>query len=362
MRIRFRKASRLILFALVFPSLLIFFQNCGPAGYQACNDGSNSSCDTNTKTSPKNSTSPISPAEPNVVSPPAPSEGFGGSTTSDSSNRGPTGSTTTAPANSTGGRVAPSPGTTAPSFGSGGGGTGRAPAGSAPVTIGSGDLKITQQPKAATIYEDGEYAHIFVSVSGGSYPYVFNWYKDNQHLTGVQYSQNGIALDRIQHQGTYRVEVVDAKGNKVTSQSVAVNFIESTKSCPSGNFYFPTASTQFNAGLTSSFQNQYGTYYLPNSHPDIAPFGLDGNNHQYLNIVGFSRFNGFPSAHHGQETGISCYTSVPGIYNYNPDWDSESGYRHRTFIGSVNFQCRGGKWLFKSNTCAEIQRSNDSGD
>ncbi|MGE0763402.1 MAG: hypothetical protein AB7N80_08990 [Bdellovibrionales bacterium] len=335
--------------------LFLAFQNCGVVP-QECADRDSSVCANSQTSSPSTTNSRSQSGNINV----------GGGT-------------------SGGGNTFPG-GEGSPGFpGGGGSGGGLPPIGSQPVNPGTlppptsggfvpGPLRITAQPQSRLLATGAEFT-IFVQVNGGTPPYTFRWTFNNQPDTSPYNASSayyGVA-SRYDQEGSYYVTITDAAGGSVRSATANVTIQDAATNCPSRLYYGKMANNQYFDFFSSLFENTRGTFYLPATHEELQMLNLDSFSDRTLSDLGLSRAPNraailfgtaprFPAANFGGVANMSCRFLYPRIHNPTPNpsynvgdfqnlpdqYEDSTTYRYE---GSVNFECRGGKWQYRSNTC-----------
>lgn len=336
--------------------MLLAFQNCGVVP-EDCATSDSSTCSTDSASTAS------TPKKNNTIS-----VGSGGS-----------------------GAAAPGGGTGAPGFSTGpgtvgGGGGSGVPGGAQPIPGGGaggdgtggnyqpGPFRITQQPQALTL-DMGQDYQIGVLVNGGTPPFTFRWSINGVIDTSpyANYSSYYGTANRYDQEGAYSVTITDSTGTVLQSSSAQVQIRDMPSTCVARNYYGKVANNQYFEYYSSLFVNSRGTFYYPATYSEIAALNLDSFGANVLNTLGISRAptspsaafgfaaGTFPNANFGQVVPMPCRNVYPGVHNplpnpgYTPEQfqfgqDYQDGYNY-VYDGAVNFECRGGKYQYRSNTC-----------
>ncbi|MDG0817060.1 immunoglobulin domain-containing family protein [Bdellovibrio svalbardensis] len=306
---------------------IVSFQNCAPPA----NCGSSSSgCSTDSSsTSGSGSTgsSAKSPYQNNsnlVIG----GGGSGGTSTSGSGSSGTIvvgGGGSSGSGSSTGGST------------SSGGGTGTIVVGGGGATSGNA-LSIAKQPQSLSVYEKADF-NFEVSVTGGKYPYTYQWYKDGSPVTSglgtyAFYMDNA---DRWAKEGVYSVTVKDATGSAVTSQSVRLGIIEPTTGCAAGSYFTYTNGNydQAYGYFPQYFDGPRGKFIIHSSYDTMNLL------YQFAGYAGLKSWS-FPALAHLGKATLSCEETIPRI---------QSPTNCYAYTGIVTFECHNNKLKMISNTC-----------
>lgn len=333
-----KNRSLRIISSLSAMTIMIFsFQNCAPQG--GCSGGSTSGCSTdsssNTSGSGSSSKSPYQNNNNLVI-------GGGGS----SGNSGGSGGKNGVIVIGGGGSGSGAGGGSS----SGGSSSGNAGGGSGTIIVGGGNnsggggaagdtsLRIVNQPKALTVYEKQDFS-FEVGVTGGKYPYSYQWYKDGNAVTNGlgTYSFYMDNADNWGKEGAYSVTVKDATGASLTSQTVRVGIMEPTTGCAAGSYFtFTNASYDQAYGYFPSYFDGPRGKFLVHSSYDTANFL-----YQFSSYTGLKSWS-FGALAHLAKAAISCEDYIPRINSPESCYD---------YGGSVVFECHNNKLKLISNTC-----------
>ena len=104
------------------------------------------------------------------------------------------------------------------------------------VTVSVGSLKATAQADKTSVAYGGS-ANLSVTVSGGTSPYTYTWYKNDsgRWVKSGSSTQNTYILANLTADTTVRCEVADRNGNKVTTNSVTVKVSAAMKATIQAN-------------------------------------------------------------------------------------------------------------------------------
>lgn len=292
--------------------------------------------------------------------------GGGSSNTSTNTSTGSSGSDTGSNSGGTGWNSSGT-GTTGGSSGTGGstgyysGGSGTGTTQPPPTTINTA-LRITTDLKSLTLGEGANFEFGF-QFSGGYGPFDIQWFHDGQPMDSdyfgtIYYGQ----ANRYEIEGEYYVVVTDKNnGSKVQTSKARITIIDNNVPCVARPHYTATVNHPNFTYYYSLFATPRGQVMHPATQAELSPMNLDSFNGTALSYIGLARFNGFPNAGFGQRHGFACKTTIPGIHQPTPnpggyggdDW-WYSQYEDSTiykYEGSIDFECRGNKWILKSNNC-----------
>lgn len=341
--------------------LLVAFQNCqGPAG---C--GSSQCLSTNSPSSSSTSSSNANTLSAASVS----SSGrvLGGSGSSSGGSGSSSSSVVLGGSGGSGGR-------SSASVVIGGGGSSSGSNGSSSSgggSVASTGYRITVQPKSQEV-NFNDYANLSISVAGGVAPYSYQWFKDDQllvpsslgpgQLCNTSYSC-GISADRYSKEGLYRVEVKDARGNTLKSQTARVSIVEPHLGCPAGSYaiHGGAPNKYTDVGIFNElFENPRGKFLVVTGDPSVSGFMFNPN------MFGFTIVGGMPRADYGQKINFVnfCRQNIPKINTGSPnpgcsgrsllfcygDAQYQDGHGYK-MSGGVTMECYNNKWRLVENTC-----------
>lgn len=336
MKVRFLKKKRhfrAISLVAIMGLMIVSFQNCAPQPNcgsvgSACTSDSASTSPTS-GTSGSGSTRSSNQNSPNLVI------GGGSSSSSGSSSSANNGAIQVGSGMSSG--ISASGGSTSTGYGSGSGSS----------SSGSG-FRIVTQPSSQTVYE-GQNFTIQLGVTGGSYPYTYQWYKDGAAITSGlgNYSMYADVADRWTKEGTYYVVIKDSSGATLTSASARIGIAEQAIGCNAGSYFTYTSATYDTAYQYFSlyFDGPRGKYLLNQSY-DFANIL-----YAYASYAGLKSWSigALPYLGH---VAISCTQTIPRIH-------TASNNTCTSYVaGAVNFECHNGKLKFISDTCQLADNGN----
>lgn len=326
------------LFALLMAAVIIlFFQNCAPQCGEnnkdsaACKKESSSSQPSTTPT-PTTSGSSVWGARP----------GGSGVTVGG----GSSGSSTSGGGSSSGGG-----GVIIGGGGSGGGGSTGGDGSSTNTTF-----RITKQPAGVTVTEKQQFT-LEVVVAGGTYPYAYQWYKDNAPITNGlgDYNSYSDVASSYSKEGVYHVIVRDAKGQSLQSSTARVTVQEEAGPCEAGSYftYTSTSVDQAYSYISNYFESTRGKYLL---HKSFDTANILYQNRSYTTLSDYNVPSTLP---YMGKTFINCRTAIPRIHNptQNPAYSFESGIGpyddggNYKYDGSISLECRNKKLKLVANTC-----------
>ncbi|WP_413943929.1 hypothetical protein [Bdellovibrio sp. HCB-162] len=351
-RIRnFRVLSGLLITFLT----ILSFQNCAPQSQMCTSSGADCSTES-ASSSPSTDKGSVWGSRPGNGN----SSGVGvgsGSGGSGSVNIGSSGSGGSATG---GGGVSVGSGGSSGGTSSGGGGVTAGGSGSTTNT----SFRFTKQPQSVSVIEGASFT-IDATVSGGTYPYTYQWYKDNQAIgNGMgEYSSYFDTAYSYSKEGNYHIVVKDAKGQSIQSSIARVTVQEQAGNCPAGS-YFTFTNATYDSGygyFADYFDSPRGKYLLHQSY-DTMNFL-----YQYRSYTKLYDYNVPSTLAYVAKTYISCRTEIPRIHTPtpNPSYDGDWGYGNRfndngywTYQGAVNFECHNKRLKLISNTCKWVQNPN----
>lgn len=247
--------------------------------------------------------------------------------------------------------------------GGGTGGIGGGPGGGTGGDTGSSNdttFRILKNVNGISVRE-GENFNFEVSIAGGAPPYKFQWFKDDQPLSGAlgQYPFYSDVADSYRKEGTYYAEVTDGNGQRVVSAQARLVIDEPEVGCEKGS-YFTFTKEQYDVGtnyFTEYFDGPRGKFLLHKS------YDVQNILYSYSKYTGLTAFEVTANLPYKGSTFINCRTSIPRIHTPkpNPGWSSDGnlgtankqfndGYNYK-YEGKVSFACHNKKLLLKSNTC-----------
>ena len=338
MKVRFLKKKRhfrVMSIVAMMGLMIVSFQNCAPQANcgsvgSACTSESSSTSPTSGSSS-SGSTRSSNQNSPNLV--------IGGGSSSSGSGSANNGAIQIGSGVSSG--ISASGGSTSSSSGSNSGSS----------SSGGTGFRIVTQPSSQTVYE-GQNFTIQLGVTGGSYPYSYQWYKDGAAITSGlgKYSMYADVADRWTKEGTYYVVIRDSSGATLTSASARIGIAEQAIGCNAGSYFTYTSSTYDTAYqyFNLYFDGPRGKYLLNQSY-------------DFANILyAYSSYSGLRSWSIGAlpylgQVAISCTQSIPRIHTATNN--SCVSY----VAGAVNFECHNGKLKFISDTCQLADNGNCGG-
>lgn len=334
------KRKVLPVISIIIGSITIFsFQNCAPPQL-ACDSATDSSCSENLSSSSSGNNQTGSTIKP-------PSSGGASSTGGSSSGGGTFGPGGTAGSGSSGT--------------SGGGGSsgsigpinGGNSSGGTQIDTSNPTFRFVKDVSSTTVNEGEEYA-FSAQVYGGTSPYKYQWYHNDQPIQngmGISYFYTDRA-DRWSKEGRYHVVVTDAKGAKLTSLKAGLSIREVAGGCETGTYYLLKKVDSMNAILNELFHNSRGKWAYSTKYDEVGTWASYGvirdqylqgiNNNQALVYLGTMN--------------VSCRSQVAYIHSPQPNPGSpyssryEDGYGY-TYSGALVFECRNNRFVFKQNTC-----------
>ena len=241
--------------------------------------------------------------------------------------------------------------------GSGGSGSGGTGGGSSTDTT----FRIVKQPTATSVNEKASFT-LAVSVAGGTYPYSYQWFKDNQAISngaGTYESYMNTATSYAV-EGNYHVIIKDGAGRSLQSAVARITIQEIAGGCDAGS-YFTFTSADYDVAykyIPDYLDSARGKHLLHKS------YDTQGFIYNYRNFSGLYDYNVPTTLAYLDKTYISCRSAIPRIHEpvQNPAYDNEWGYYARfndggnyKYEGSVSFECRNKKLKLVANTCAWVQ-------
>lgn len=191
-------------------------------------------------------------------------------------------------------------------------------------------------------------------VIGGTPPYTFRWYHNNNALESMAATIQNYAdiADRFSKEGNYHLVVTDSAQRTLRSKTVNVSFQIPQVGCAQGVYTAQAGNPLSGYGvrpLSDLYQVGNRKWLIPTTHPDIAFF--DGNWAYY----GFARFQ-VDKANFHDKLNIGCQHDIPRIntppYNWNCQYNHrDDGCTPQVHTGRVEFICENNKWRLVKNTC-----------
>lgn len=232
------------------------------------------------------------------------------------------------------------------------------------AAAGATSFRITTQPQPLEILTD-QYAITYVAYSGGTYPYKFQWYKDDLPLEkgegdGLYCNVTetcGVSANRYRQEGRYKVVITDSKGLTLTSKPIAVSIQDPAIGCAGGNYFSHLLSGQeLNTHPSYElFKNKRGNFLIHSENKEIHDF-VGGDE-----MFGFILAGNFPVGKHLEQRQIPelCLINIPDIQTvpqiagYPKDLCLKSKGRNCGYhmSGAVKMECSYNKWKFVSNNC-----------
>lgn len=364
------KLKKAQVLAFLFGTVTVFsFQNCAPPKL-ACDSSSGSSTDASCSQN-SNSTNTGGTSNNGIKTGSSNSGSSGSSNSSSSGLTPPPSSSLTGGGGSSGG------------FGPGGGSSGGGSAGGFGPSTGSGgssgsepeydpkdlSFRIVKAPASQTVNE-GEDFSFGIKVYGGTTPYKYQWYRDEQPIQmglGTNYYYADRA-DRWSKQARYHVVVTDAKGLKVTSLRVSLTIREIAGGCAAGTYYLLKKVDGLNGSMNELFHNSRGKWAISPSYDEVGTWSSYGIiRDQYLQPL----TNNQAIVYSGTIS-LSCRSEIAYIHTPSPNPNSGSRYYDRhyedgngyRYVGAVTFECKNNRFLFLSNSCAweRYDTSSNGGD
>lgn len=253
--------------------------------------------------------------------------------------------------------------------GSSGGGSGSSGGGGSVSPGGSGSngnnntaFRITKQPQSVVVTEKAQFV-LDVSLAGGSAPYTYQWYKDNQPITNGmgEYSSYMDSAYSFAKDGNYHVVVKDGKGQSVQSTIARVTVQEQAGNCDAGS-YFTFTNATYDSGyqyFSEYFDSPRGKFLLHQS------FDTMGFLYSYRSYTKLYDYNVPSTLAYLGKTYISCRTEVPRIHTPQPNPDNNYDYYSRyddngywTYQGNIAFECHNKRLKLVSNTCKWVYNPN----
>jgi hypothetical protein len=258
----------------------------------------------------------------------------------------------------------------------GGGSQGSPPSGGAGTPGGSGTstvFRFLTDLKSKEVEYNG-YSELGVLVAGGTPPYSYQWFKDDQPLTSgtgnygawcsTGYSCQ-LDIDSYSKEGRYKVVVKDSSSNPrtLTSSIAVVSVMDPAGPCGAGNYVMYTGGNAF-GNVTELFQNPRGTFLISGANDAISymvpyPRSFPITIVNYMPAATFKQSVPFPSL---------CESMIPnintsGINNpgsaafgdggiYGCGTGNGCGY-HRE--GAVTLECSNARWRLVTNTCRWVR-------
>ncbi|NUN04436.1 MAG: hypothetical protein HUU57_01630 [Bdellovibrio sp.] len=235
--------------------------------------------------------------------------------------------------------------------GSGGGGGGGGGTGTDTT------FRIVKQPATTSVNEKTSFT-LSVSVTGGTYPYSYQWFKDGQAISNGAgtFEMFSDTANTYTVEGNYHVIIKDGAGRSLQSAVARVTIQEIAGNCDAGS-YFTFTSPDYDVAykyIPDYFASTRGKYLLHKS------YDTQGFIYNYRNYSGLHEYNVPTTLAYLDKTFISCRSAIPRIHEpqQNPAYNHEWGYYARfddggnyKYEGSVTFECRNKKIKFISNTC-----------
>ncbi|WP_413613009.1 hypothetical protein [Bdellovibrio sp. HCB-110] len=253
------------------------------------------------------------------------------------------------------------------SGGSSGSGSGGVSTGGTGTGTSNTAFRIVKQPASMTVTEGGQFV-LDVNVSGGSYPYSYQWYKDGKAITNgmgdySSYMDSAYSFDK---DGNYHVVIKDGKGQSLQSSIARVTVQEQAGVCDAGS-YFTFTNATYDSGyqyFSQYFDGPRGKYLLHQSYDTM------GFLYSYRGYTKLYDYNVPSTLAYLGKTYINCRTEIPRIHTPqpNPSYDHEWGYGSRfndngywTYQGNVTFECHNKRLKLISNTCKWVHNPNYGG-
>ncbi|MBK7960825.1 MAG: hypothetical protein IPK04_06220 [Bdellovibrionales bacterium] len=244
--------------------------------------------------------------------------------------------------------------------------------------VGTGDsgsskvFRFIAQPKSVQVEWNG-FFDLEVSLAGGTPPYSFQWYKDDQAVTeggsnyglgcSTSYSCRGM-MDSYSRDGRYKVVVKDSSRipQALTSTVATISVADPAGLCAAGSYVMYTGGNSYGSNLVEMFQNVRGTFLISagndaisymTSYPKYYPITIVYD----MPAATFQQSVPFPSLCGSQIPNINSASSNPGQASgeyglYGCGNSNGCGY-HRE--GAVTMECKNARWRFVSNTCRWVR-------
>lgn len=371
-----RRHKRLGSFAVGITMLLVSFQNCKMSTGCEGGSGSEDCSATSGPSSPAGTSANSQTSEASTARLPGGtgSANIGGTQSgANSSGRSPNSAILGGGANSVNSQ---SPAGAILGGGSGVGGSQGPILGGGQVGIGaSGSSKVFRfvaQPKSEEVEWNG-FFDLDVSLAGGTPPYSFQWYKDDQVLTedgsgyglgcSTSYSCRGV-VDTYRREGRYKVVVKDSSNvpQTLTSEVATISVMDPAGPCGAGNYVMYSGANAYGNNLVELFQNVRGTFLISagnneisymTAYPAYYPITI-----VYLSAATYQQSVSFPNLCGTQIPNINTASNNPGRsmdgeYGLFGCGNSNGCGYHRE--GAVTLQCKNARWRFVSNTCRWVQ-------
>lgn len=232
---------------------------------------------------------------------------------------------------------------------------------------GNQEFRFLVQPtsKSVRFYE---LAVLDVSVTGGTPPYTFQWYKDdvkqvydegNYSIECSESPSCRVFADLYRKEGRYRVEVKDSNNRVINSSVATVSIVDSTAGCNAGNFVAANLANILQPEVVELFSNSRGLFLVSSFDESIRSyFSFDESGAvaatPISGLVGLTLLPQTPNAEYNQMIVRSdfCDFPIPRVNTPIPypgtGLEGSTTY-HR--VGGVKLQCSGKKWKFIGNTC-----------